>query len=407
MSSATASKFAFTFVIATALVCLPGSAFAQRGGGHFGGGGFHGGGFHGGGGGFHAPASGGGIRSYSGGSVAGGSYRPGGSVSRSYSSPSRPAANSYRPGTGSGSYRPPTSGLAGSAQVARDGQWHSFGARNSVAGTFAAGPGFAGSAGFVGGAGFNRGGLGFRPGLPVGRPVIGLGFPAVRARLGFGGFGWGWGGWGWGLGFGFGWGPCWGAAWLWDPFCFDSFAAWPAYPAYGYYAYPPYAPYPYDPDAYPPTVGYDPNYAPGYSLGPNSSASPNSSIYAPTSPANPNWDTSVNAATSVTPPPVPVVIYLKDGTSLLPSDYWIVDNTFHYVLGGEEFTVDLGRVDLKRTNDANYKAGATFWLKSAPDTNPGSTGVFPQASPAPAQDHNIAPVPAATPPAAHDPAVTL
>ena len=97
--------------------------------------------------------------------------------------------------------------------------------------------------------------VGFRGGFG-GRPGLGFGFPAFRGRFGFGGFGLDLAGAGFGWGLGFGWGPCWGGAWAWDPFCFDSFGAWPSY---GYYDYPP--PYGY---AYPPSVGYDPNYGPGY-----------------------------------------------------------------------------------------------------------------------------------------------
>jgi len=92
-----------------------------------------------------------------------------------------------------------------------------------------------------------------------------------------------------------------------------------------------------------------------------------------------------------------VVIYLRDGSSLSPSDYWIVDNRFHYVLGGQESSIDVNRVDLPRTNDVNHKNGATFWLKSAPDDStpvPGSEP--PPGAPTP-QDDNAAPGPAGAP----------
>src|SRR5260370_3234416 len=48
-------KISFVLTLSAALVALPESSFAQRGGFHGGGGGFHsgGGGFHGGGGGFY------------------------------------------------------------------------------------------------------------------------------------------------------------------------------------------------------------------------------------------------------------------------------------------------------------------------------------------------------------------
>ena len=252
-----------------------------------------------------------------------------------------------------------------------------------------------GRSAFVGGATFGGfGGVGFHGGFPIGRPVLGFGFPAFGVRFGYGGFGFGWG-------LGFGWGPCWGGAWAWDPFCFDSFGAWSAY---GYYDYPP------GPYAYPPSVGYDPNYGPG---GPGydpdnppappqqspDQGSPNASYHPAPYQPNPNWDTGVNAPRAAARSEVPVVIYLKDGSSLSPSDYWISDNRFHYVLGGQESSVDLSRVDLPRTNDANHQRGATFWLKSAPDADstpaPGSEPA--PAAPASRQDDNAVPGPAASP----------
>jgi hypothetical protein len=107
----------------------------------------------------------------------------------------------------------------------------------------------------------------------------------------------------------------------------------------------------------------------------------------------------VNSPRAAARSEVPVVIYLKDGSSLSPSDYWIVDNRFHYVLGGQESSIDLSRVDLPRTNDVNHKNGATFWLKSAPDADPTpAPGSEPQpAAPVSPQDENAAPGPAASP----------
>lgn len=409
MMRPTASKFIFTGIAAIALACAPNPMFAQHGGGHGGGGGGShgggGGGFHGGG----APA--GGARSYGGGGYGGGSYRaPGNAGGRSASS-ARPSGNSYRPPAGnSASGRAGAS--SGSSQAARDGQWHSFGSQNSVtamargsaANSGAATRSFAGQGhqlyeegsrggvtggGLLGGRSFATvgavGGLGFRGGA-FGRAGLGFGFPAFGRGFGFGGFGWGFG-----FGFGFGWGGC-----FWDPFCFDSFAAWPGYgyPGYGY-GYPP----PYGPAAYPPSVGYDPDYpgyGPGYDQNPgydqsNPPPGPPDASSAPPAPLNPNWDTSANAPSSGTYSQVPVVIYLKDGTSFSPSDYWISDTRLHYVLGGQEYSVDVARVNLPRTNEENHKSGATFWLKSAPDGNP-----------APVRENNGTPGPVATPPGPPD-----
>jgi hypothetical protein len=89
------------------------------------------------------------------------------------------------------------------------------------------------------------------------------------------------------------------------------------------------------------------------------------------------------------------VIFLKDGSSLSPTDYWIADNRFYYVLGGQQQSVALDRVDLPRTNDVNHRNGATFWLKSSPgsDDGPpvGSQGGSGVSSPAPAVVPQVAP----------------
>jgi hypothetical protein len=106
----------------------------------------------------------------------------------------------------------------------------------------------------------------------------------------------------------------------------------------------------------------------------------------------------VNTPNATAKSQVPVVIYLKDGTSISPSDYWIADNRFHYVLGGQESSVDLSRVDLPRTNDVNHQSGATFWLKSAPDdADTAPANQAPPAAPALPQDSNAAPGPAVAP----------
>lgn len=229
-----------------------------------------------------------------------------------------------------------------------------------------------------------RGGPGFNGFRGVGgRPGLGFGFP-FQNRFGFGGFrggfgfglgwgGWGWGGWGWGLG----WDPCWGFGWSWDPYCF-GFAAWPAYPPYGYgYGYYGYS----DPvaDPYPPSVNYDPNDSPD-SL--NNYPQPSDSVTpAPPSLIDPNWDTGANAPYAAAQSDRPVVIYLKDGSSFLPTDYWMIDDEFHYTLGGREYIVPLSRVDLQKTNDVNRQNGATFWLKSAPDASPAPGAAAPATPP--------------------------
>ena len=61
------------------------------------------------------------------------------------------------------------------------------------------------------------------------------------------------------------------------------------------------------------------------------------------------------------------VLYLKDGTIYLISDYWLADNQIHYVTGdGREHSVDLDQIDLQQTVDVNSKRGVNFTLKPAP-----------------------------------------
>jgi len=280
-----------------------------------------------------------------------------------------------------GASSPAASAFASRGQLAGNA---SFGARTFAArGIEGAAPGIAGAARF---------GFGWRPVAPLfPRPGFGFGF-GLRPGFGFGiGLGpvfrpgFGFGRFGLGFGFGFGWNPCWGAVWD-DPFCFGGFAG----PAYDDYGYPPY-----DPNAYPPqSFGPDPNYDPGNQSG---GPAPDSQSSAPSEPVNPNWDTTVNAG--IATKPGSVIIYLRDGTSLSPSDYWITDDQLHYTLAGSESTVGLDHVDLRRTNDENARNGVRFWLKSDPEKSPAASGDAPAASPTPEPNGDAAPGLASTPPA--------
>lgn len=418
----TALKICFNLIIIAVLACTPSAIFAQHGGGgHGGGGGFHGGG------GSHA-SSGGGFR----GTGSGSATRASGPSMRS-SAPAAsaprynggnayagPGQNSYR--AGSGSSRPAVSGAghsAGSTPAPSDGQWHSFGEQRAMAPnegmSFATGisrataPGGASRAGavtrsFVGQgseirettprSGISRPIMsGSQPGgwRPGGLHAGGFGsfgsvgrFPTAGLRFGVGNFGFRrfpvfrpFGGFGFGLGFGFGFG--WNSCWAWDPFCFNSIVA---FPPYGYYAYPPSVGYGPNYDPY-----YDPNYVsnqPDYNSPSGSSGSLRSNA------ANPSSDTTASTPSGGSADTEPVIIYLKDGTSFSPSDYWLTDKQLHYVLGGAEITIDIDRVDLPRSNDENRKNGVRFRLKSSPNPSAAPSNGAPAATP-PRTDDNVPP----------------
>ncbi len=222
-----------------------------------------------------------------------------------------------------------------------------------------------------GGRGFDRG--------------FGRGFDHDRGfrfhdRFGFGCFGCGFGfGFGPGFGFGFGWGWGWGGwwnPWWWDPFWWGPPAAY--YPSWGWPA-PATVPGDYslyygDSDSsY--NAPYD-NPSNGYGSSDSLSGSLNSE---PVGSPNTNPVTS-NVANS-TPT---ILLYLKDGTMLAASDYWIADSRLHYLVNyGGENTVEMNQVDFQRTVDENGKRGVKFWLKP----NPNSTTGLPATAPVPAPSH--------------------
>jgi hypothetical protein len=73
--------------------------------------------------------------------------------------------------------------------------------------------------------------------------------------------------------------------------------------------------------------------------------------------------TTANVAESVPS----ILLYLKDGTMLVASDYWLVDGQLHYTVAyGGENTISMDQVDMKRTTDENAKRGVHFRLKSGP-----------------------------------------
>jgi hypothetical protein len=63
-----------------------------------------------------------------------------------------------------------------------------------------------------------------------------------------------------------------------------------------------------------------------------------------------------------------ILLYMRDGTVLPASDYWVADNRLHYRVDyGGESTIDIDQLDLQRTVDENAKRNIRFALKPQPD----------------------------------------
>ena len=257
-----------------------------------------------------------------------------------------------------------------------DNQWRSFGRSG---GSFAANT--------RGTSGFGASRLGSST---LANPGLGRGF----GDRGFGGFrgpgwgwggrgcwncGWGWGGfgWGWGLGWGWGW-PYWGLGWVYPAWYYPGWV-WGGY--WGPYPYPYYPPYGYDDFSYYTdnstennSAYNEPPYAPndyGYDSTPSgNNPGPQGSVD-----ANPITDNVAESAPTV-------LIYMKDGTMLTATDYWLSGSELHYVVSyGQEGAIDIGQLDWQRTANENAKRGVRFSLKP----KPGSASSAPiAAAPSPA-----------------------
>lgn len=92
-----------------------------------------------------------------------------------------------------------------------------------------------------------------------------------------------------------------------------------------------------------------------------------------------------NPANSFLPPPsqTPVYVYgeqrpdtpqlfLKDGTSLYVTDYWVVDEQLHFIIAQEdgmkpeEQVIPFDELDLQKTVDVNTNRGFRFMLRNEP-----------------------------------------
>ena len=65
------------------------------------------------------------------------------------------------------------------------------------------------------------------------------------------------------------------------------------------------------------------------------------------------------------------MLYLKDGTTYVVSDYWLTESKLHFVTdNGVENAIDVDQLDLQRTVDHNASHGVSFTLQPAPTEPP-------------------------------------
>jgi hypothetical protein len=180
-----------------------------------------------------------------------------------------------------------------------------------------------------------------------------------------------WGGPFFGLGFGFA--PAWGLGWdQCDPgwgWGYSSFCGPDDY-TYGYYGPDAYLPAPPPPDE------YEPEY-------PQPQEPEGNYLYeAPSGTQQSSGDNHYS-----------VVVYLKDGTVYVVSDYWLSGGELHYRLGdGSEYGIDVNDIDLQKTVDINAKRGIDFTLRNTPPQDQTVPAPPANAPPAPDGDHS-APAP--------------
>jgi hypothetical protein len=209
-----------------------------------------------------------------------------------------------------------------------------------------------------------------RPVFP-GPPVYGWGYgPGFGWGFGFGGP---WFGFGSGLGFGWGAGGC---GWDWGLGCGPI-----GYP-YDYY-YGEFAP-----DGYLSAEGGPSVYTPDYSQQDEQGATGNGGEFLYGAQAGPQ----ANALTGNGASPE-VVIYLKDRTVYVVTDYWLAGGELHYAMSdGQQYTIDVNQIDLQKTVDVNAKRGVAFTLYNTPANSNTSNGPQPGTNPAaPAENKQDAP----------------
>jgi hypothetical protein len=152
---------------------------------------------------------------------------------------------------------------------------------------------------------------------------------------------------------------------------------YPLFPAFGFYGFSPFFGYgwgcdPFDWSAFGcDSLGFGYGYGPGgyYAPGWDDNSAPpppeedsNDSSFS-TWQNPPDENPQSNVAISIPN----TVIYFRDGSAYEVTDYWLADNKLHYVTNyGGENAVELSRIDMQRTVDANAARGVNFTLRPGP-----------------------------------------
>jgi hypothetical protein len=208
-----------------------------------------------------------------------------------------------------------------------------------------------------------------RPVFP-GSPVYGWGY-GWGPGWGFG-FGGPWFGFDTGLGFGWGAGGC-----GWDL----GLGCGPIGYPYDYY-YGEFAP-----DGYLSAEGGPSVYTPDYSQQGSQENTGNGGEFLYGAPSEQQANANAGNGNGASPE---VVIYLKDGTVYVVTDYWLAAGELHYAMNdGQQYTIDVNQIDLQKTVDVNAKRGVAFTLYNTPANSNAPNGAQPGVNPnaAPATDN--------------------
>jgi hypothetical protein len=138
-------------------------------------------------------------------------------------------------------------------------------------------------------------------------------------------------------------------------------------------------------------AGYDNSFAVGSTTGPvdfeNDTPSNDDGAYSPTPEQGTDRDAGQNNGgdqqSAAPAPPLATAIYLKDGTNFDVMSYWLDAGKLHYITNyGGETSIDVSQLDLQRTVDENARLGVDFTLRPNPPAPPAPARSAPNSEPA-------------------------